>query len=163
MFFYGKKSFVCVCVKLGGLLFTQACSLANAAPGLTNRGSVGPAKSRHIYRGKKVYFTSLNYPQSLVFLPELQNRVNHLPQLLKLSILPPWTGYRWFSKTVLFFCFLFISVEYLKNHSKSQKNHKIENLILLDSTWVDLYSEHIIWYVLIQSFCCGFRSMLLCN
>jgi hypothetical protein len=30
--------------------------------------------------------------------------------------------------------FLFISVESLKNYSKSQKNHKIENLILLDST-----------------------------
>jgi hypothetical protein len=30
--------------------------------------------------------------------------------------------------------FLFIFAEYLKNHSKSQKNHKIENLILLDST-----------------------------
>jgi hypothetical protein len=28
----------------------------------------------------------------------------------------------------------FILVESLKNHSKSQKNHKIENLILLDST-----------------------------
>jgi hypothetical protein len=33
---------------------------------------------------------------------------------------------------VLFF--LFISSESLKNHSKSQKNHKIKNLILLDST-----------------------------
>jgi hypothetical protein len=47
------------------------------------------------------------------------------------------------------FSFLFISVESLKIHSKSQKNHKIENLILLDSTWVDLYSEYIIWYVLV--------------
>jgi hypothetical protein len=32
------------------------------------------------------------------------------------------------------FCLLFISAESLKNHSKSQKNYKIENLILLDST-----------------------------
>jgi hypothetical protein len=41
---------------------------------------------------------------------------------------------RWFcySETVLYF--LFISVESLKNHSKLQKNHKIENPILLDST-----------------------------
>jgi hypothetical protein len=34
---------------------------------------------------------------------------------------------------VLDFSF-FISVGNLKNHSKSQKNHKIENPILLDST-----------------------------
>jgi hypothetical protein len=27
--------------------------------------------------------------------------------------------------------FLFIFAEYLKNHSKSQKNHKIENLIFV--------------------------------
>ena len=32
----------------------------------------------------------------------------------------------------------------LKNHSKSQKNHKIKNLIVLDSKWVDLHSEYII-------------------
>jgi hypothetical protein len=32
------------------------------------------------------------------------------------------------------FSFIFISAEYLKNHSKSQKNHKMENPILLDST-----------------------------
>ena len=42
------------------------------------------------------------------------------------------------------FVFFFIFAESLKNHSKSQKNHKMENLILLDSTWVDLHSEHII-------------------
>jgi hypothetical protein len=35
---------------------------------------------------------------------------------------------------VLSFSFLFISSESLKNHSKSQKNHKMENLVLLDST-----------------------------
>jgi len=45
---------------------------------------------------------------------------------------------------VLSFSFLFIFVESLKNHSKSQKNHKMENIILLDSTLVDLHSEHII-------------------
>ena len=32
------------------------------------------------------------------------------------------------------FVFFLISAESLKNHSKSQKNHKMENLILLDST-----------------------------
>jgi cell division protein FtsX len=37
-------------------------------------------------------------------------------------------------RVVLSFPFLFILVESLKNHNKSQKNHKIENSILLDST-----------------------------
>ena len=32
----------------------------------------------------------------------------------------------------------------LKNYSKSQKNHKIENSIVLGSKWVDLHCEHII-------------------
>jgi hypothetical protein len=40
--------------------------------------------------------------------------------------------------------------ESLKNLSKSQKNHKIENPILLDFTLVDLDSKHIIWYALVQ-------------
>jgi uncharacterized membrane protein len=35
---------------------------------------------------------------------------------------------------VCLFLFLFISPESLKNHSKSQKNHKMENPIFLDST-----------------------------
>ena len=48
----------------------------------------------------------------------------------------------------------------LKNHSKSQKNHKMENPIVLDSKRVDLHSEHIIWYALVYFFCCSFRSML---
>ena len=40
-----------------------------------------------------------------------------------------------------------------------KKNHKIENPIVLDSKWVELYIEHIIWYALVF-FCCSFRSML---
>ena len=39
-----------------------------------------------------------------------------------------------------------------KNHSKSQKNHKMKNSIVLDSKWVDLHSEYIIWYALVHFF-----------
>jgi hypothetical protein len=35
----------------------------------------------------------------------------------------------------------------LKNHTKSQKNHKMENSIMLDSKWVYLHNEYIIWYI----------------
>jgi len=55
-------------------------------------------------------------------------------------------------KGFVFFSFLFISTKYLKNHSKLQENHKIENLILLDSTWAYLHSKYIIWYTLVQMF-----------
>jgi len=53
---------------------------------------------------------------------------------------------------ILSFYFLFISIESLKNHSKSHKNHKMKNPISLDSRRVDLHSEHIIRYALVQSF-----------
>ena len=108
---------------------------------------------------------------------------HYLPQLLRKHAFPPWTlkpgkpppwtfktirftsltSYKRFSKTILSFSFLFISVEYLKNHSKSHKNHKIEILILFDSTWVNLHSTYIIWYALVQIFYCIFRSILFCN
>jgi hypothetical protein len=39
-----------------------------------------------------------------------------------------------------------------KNHNRSQKNHKMKNLIVLDSKWVDLYCDHIIWYALVLFF-----------
>ena len=39
-----------------------------------------------------------------------------------------------------------------KNHSKSQKNHKMKNPIVLDSKWVDLHIEYIIWYALVHFF-----------
>jgi hypothetical protein len=40
----------------------------------------------------------------------------------------------------------------LKNHSKSQKNRKVENPIVLDLEWVDLHNKHIIWYALLYFF-----------
>jgi hypothetical protein len=63
---------------------------------------------------EKIYFTSLNYSKSLVFLSKLENRVNHLPQLLKPFVLPPWPYYRWFSKTVMSFSFLLILADFYK-------------------------------------------------
>jgi hypothetical protein len=75
--------------------------------------------------------------------PTIKPSVLH-PELFKTVQITPWSrfgqrfcysNYGFAAVTaVLTFLFLFISAESLKNHSKSQKNHKIENLILLDST-----------------------------
>jgi hypothetical protein len=40
----------------------------------------------------------------------------------------------------------------LKNHSKSQKNHKMKNQIALDFKLVVLRSEHTIWNALVHIF-----------
>jgi hypothetical protein len=42
---------------------------------------------------EKVYFSSLNFYESPIFLHQLQNWTNHLPQLFKLYILPLWSGF----------------------------------------------------------------------
>jgi len=92
-------------------------------------------------------------------------RHSYIKQIEKVYITPSRPQlYKWITSVVMlqWFClflFLFIFVESLKNHSKSQKNHKMKNLILLDFTLVDLHSEHIIWYALGQNFCYNFRSM----
>jgi hypothetical protein len=106
--------------------------------------------ARRLLDEEKVYFSSPNSHKSSLFLPQLQNRINHIPQLFKPCILPPSSGFEGgfdtvnggmlqcsvvcYSAHVFVFSFLFISAESLKNHSKSQKNHKMENLILLHST-----------------------------
>jgi hypothetical protein len=48
----------------------------------------------------------------------------------------------------------------LKNHNKSQKNHKMKNQIVLDFKLVVIHSEHTICNVLVHIFCYNFRSML---
>ena len=112
---------------------------------------------QYIYAKEKVYVT----PSTIG--PGLLN-----PPNCKTGYSTPWTFQnrpnnppRRFWRVVLSFSFLFISAESLKNHNKSQKNSKIENQILLDSTWVDPHSKHIIWFSFIQSFCCRFRYMFL--
>ena len=58
------------------------------------------------------------------------------PKLSKTGQITPLVGFGrrfCYSNMVLSLSFLFISTKSLKNHSKSQKNHKMKNLILLDS------------------------------
>jgi hypothetical protein len=58
-----------------------------------------------------------------------------LPQLFKTGQITPkrfWTAVCYSNDGFVFFLFIF--AKSLKNHSKSQKNHKIENPILLNST-----------------------------
>jgi hypothetical protein len=78
------------------------------------------------------------------FTPQTMKRSNLPPELCKTGQITPSSGFgRWFCYSnsgfatvtaILSFPFLFISSESLKNHNKSQINHKMENLVLLDST-----------------------------
>ena len=56
---------------------------------------------------EKAYFTSLNYHKSLIFIPQLQNRVSCLPQLSKPFVLPPLTI------SLAVFAFFFIVFSFL--------------------------------------------------
>jgi hypothetical protein len=110
---------------------------------------------------EKVYLTPPSIEGGLLHVPTMYRLLYPTnftkPVKLRQAVFGRWICYSNISLATVPFVLsfpLFISVESLKNHSKSQKNHKIENIILLDSTWVDLHSEHIIWYALVQKFCC---------
>ena len=111
--------------------------------------------------------------KTLHYLPQFLRKYAFPPWTLKLDKPPPWTfktvrftsltSYKRFQRRFCIFIIFFISAESLKIYSKSHKNHEMETSILLDSTWVDLHNEHIIWYALLQFFCYSFRSMLFYN
>ena len=45
-------------------------------------------------------------------------------------------------------------------HIKSWKNHKIENKDVLESLWLDLCNESIIWHGLVEKYCPRILFML---
>ena len=111
----------------------------------------GPEFSSFFFRQKsilppptitKVWFSSYNYKTGYFTSLNFSNRPFYLPRAVLKAVC-------YSNRSFVFFFFKKISVESLKNHSKSQKNHKIENPILLDSTRVDIRSEYIIWYTLV--------------
>ena len=69
-------------------------------PGVRVGYWAGPKRGLVTFIKRKVYIISLNFHESSFFLSELQNRIKHIPQLLKPFILPPWLGYKRF-------CFFF--------------------------------------------------------
>ena len=104
----------------------------------------------------KIWFSSYNYKTGYFTSLNFSNRAFYLPRAVLKAVC-------YSNRSFVFFFFKKISIESLKNHSKSQKNHKIKNPILLDSTWVNIRSEYIIWYTLVQFFYCNFRYILFCN
>jgi hypothetical protein len=95
-------------------------------------------KVGHVKEGRSIH-NPPSYREWNTSPPQLWNRINYPPNFSEPDKSPPevvWnSGFA--TVTVVWIFSFFISVETLKNHNKSQKNHKIENPILLDSTWVD--------------------------
>jgi hypothetical protein len=77
---------------------------------------------------------SLDHPQLWggLFNPQTMKRSNLPPKLSKTVYFIPWDSFiRRFATVTIASATV---AESLKNHSKSQKNHKMKNLILLDFT-----------------------------
>ena len=93
---------------------------------------------------EKVISASLNFGPNSFFLPRPQNQLFRLLELPKPFARPPLSSFRvtW-QQFSLFLLYLFW-LNLWKIILNYKKNHKIENPILLYSTWVDLCSEHII-------------------
>jgi len=94
-----------------------------------------------------MFGTSFSFPfgKSPICLPQLLAKVNSssLNSKTRYTSLSLKTDHLT-SMAVSFdgFSFMFISAKFLKNHSKSQENHKIENPVVLNSALVDLHSKH---------------------
>ena len=99
--------------------------------------------------GKKILFASLNFGLNPFFLPKPQNWLFRLLELPKPFARPPLSGFRVTWQRFSFFLLYLFWLNLWKIILNYKKNHKIENPILLDSTWVDLCIEHIIWYTLV--------------
>ena len=127
----------------------------------------------------KLLISSLAYwkGKSLFYLLQLSSKFGFPPTTIKPGISPPSTFqtvhftslerfWRLFATVTIVLSFSFLKKFQLNlwkiivNH---KKNHKIENPILLDSTWVDIRSEYIIWYTLVQFFYCNFIYIFFYN
>jgi hypothetical protein len=109
-------------------------------------------------------------PKTLLAVPP--SKMQSIPLSIKIgkSLLQPPTYEGWNTSPPNLWKWIFYPMNFLKqdksppeavlkNHSKSPKNHKMKNQIVLDFKLV-LRSEHIIWNALVHIFCCNFRSML---
>jgi hypothetical protein len=134
--------------------------LDRAAAGRTRAGSSAPPQNAPCSGMWVRTYTSIKWQstfassvksQKFVGKKSLDNPTygvgSHHPRPVKPDVLPPnylkpdksplrqfWTAVCYSKVGFVFFFPFFISAESLKKHSKSQKNHKMENLILLDST-----------------------------
>jgi hypothetical protein len=71
----------------------QAAAIAGEAGKTQRHRAPEPNKRKTKFLEEKVYFFSPNFCESPFFLSELQIRTNHLSQLFKPCVLPPWSGF----------------------------------------------------------------------
>ena len=122
----------------------------------------GRVPTRHAERPLEPRSSSLDVffiGKSLFYLLQLSSKFGFPPTTIKPGISPPSTFqtvhftslerfWRLFATVTIVLSFSFLK-KFQLNLWKIIVNHKIENPILLDSTWVDIRSEYIIWYTLV--------------